>query len=105
MYVSRCSALKNPATSETADVPPFLLVQINFCCAGCDAWRPRGASTPGNPPGAATAFDGCGTGTSCVRLAPVSPTWRRRTSPGRRPAPAASRPAEPAPCSGRTSPR
>ena len=53
-YVSRRSALKNPVTSEAADVPPFLLVQINFYCAG--AW-PRGASTSGTPPGAAT---GCG---------------------------------------------
>ena len=33
-YVSRRSALKNPVTSETADVPPFLLVQIIFYCAG-----------------------------------------------------------------------
>ena len=31
-YVGRRSALKNPVTSETADVPPFLLVQINFYC-------------------------------------------------------------------------
>ena len=31
-YVSRRSAVKNPVTSETADVPPFLLVQINFSC-------------------------------------------------------------------------
>ena len=22
-------------SSETADVPPFVLVQIHFCCAGC----------------------------------------------------------------------
>ena len=33
MYVSRWSALKNLVTSETADVQPFVLVQINFCCA------------------------------------------------------------------------
>ena len=32
-YVSRWSALKNLVTSETADVQPFVLVQINFCCA------------------------------------------------------------------------
>ena len=35
MYVGRCSALTNLVTSETADVPPFVLVQFNFCCAGC----------------------------------------------------------------------
>ena len=29
-YVSRWSALKNLVTSETADVQPFVLVQINF---------------------------------------------------------------------------
>ena len=42
------SALKNPVTSETADVPPFFLVQINFVLVW-GAW-PRGASTPGTPP-------------------------------------------------------
>ena len=31
-YASRRSALINPVTSETADVPPFLLVQIIFSC-------------------------------------------------------------------------
>ena len=34
-YVSPRSALKNPVTSETADVPPFLLVQIIVSRAGC----------------------------------------------------------------------
>ena len=43
-YVSRRSDLKNLVTSETADVPPFVLVQINFVVQG--AWS-RGASTPG----------------------------------------------------------
>ena len=50
-YVSRRSDLKNLVTSETADVPPFVLVKINFVVRG--AWS-RGASTPGTPPGAAT---------------------------------------------------
>ena len=46
-YVSRRSALTNPVTSETADVPPFLLVQINFSRAGCLA---EGCQHPWHPP-------------------------------------------------------
>ena len=47
-YVSRRSTLKNPVTSETADVPPFLLVQINSSCAGClaEGAPPLGRRTP-----------------------------------------------------------
>ena len=52
-YVSRHSALplalalKNAVTSETADVPPFLLVQIIFYCAGCLV---EGCQHPWHPP-------------------------------------------------------
>ena len=47
-------ALKNLVTSETADVPPIVLVQINLCCAGCLV---EGCQHPGTPPpGAATAL-------------------------------------------------
>ena len=48
---------KSTVTSETADVPPFLLAQINFTRAGCLAkgcqhpWNPP---PPPPPPGAAT---------------------------------------------------
>ena len=49
--LSRRSALKNPVTSETADVPPFVLVQIIFFCAG---YLAKGASASGTPTGAAT---------------------------------------------------
>ena len=52
-YVSRRSALKNPLTSETADVPQFLLVQNQFLLCGVPV---RGVSAPvPPPPGAATA--------------------------------------------------
>ena len=59
-YVSRCSALKNLVTSETADVPPFVLIQIIFCCAGClveGCQHPWHGTPP--PPGAATANEPC----------------------------------------------
>ena len=39
------SALKNPITSETADVPPFFLVQINFFLVSG-----RGVPAPLAPP-------------------------------------------------------
>ena len=46
---------KSTVTSETADVPPFLLAQINFSRAGCLAEGCQHPWTPPPPPGAATA--------------------------------------------------
>ena len=48
--------VRKPVTSETADVPPSLLLQINFSRARCLAEGcQHPGTTPGTTPGAATA--------------------------------------------------